>query len=246
MEFPIVGEKRAAPKGGAAAATASSAADPKQPKHTTTEASDAPAPFPVGSYASVALEPGLGVRGKEEGGLRGDVMSFNAAKGTCVVKQEGQIKGRGITFATSRLSSASRSFMADLVGRSGKAPLSLKRSANEVKRKKQDAEWQQQQAKRTVEKGAEQAEQEVKAAREGQAAAEDEAASVKKEEAPIFRGDPSEGHLTRKGLASAAAYLLMFLRGGAWGGTWACLAVQLLFLAPVVCPPPFTLLNDPI
>jgi hypothetical protein len=55
VEFPIVGEQSAAPKGGAAAATASSAADPKQPKHKTTEAGDASAPFPVGSYVSVAF-----------------------------------------------------------------------------------------------------------------------------------------------------------------------------------------------
>jgi hypothetical protein len=116
MEFPTVGEKRAAFKEGATVATASSAADPKQPKHTTTETGDAPAPFPVGSYDSVALEPGPGVRGKEEGGFRGDVVSFNAAKGTCVVKQEGQTKGRGITFATSRLCSPSRSYMANSAG----------------------------------------------------------------------------------------------------------------------------------
>ena len=50
-----------------------------------------------------------------------------------------------------------------------------------------------------MEKGAEQAEKEVEAAREGQAAAEDEAASTKKEAAAIFRGDPSDSHLTRKG-----------------------------------------------
>ena len=61
-----------------------------------------------------------------------------------MVKEEGKSYARGITFAMSRLSSASRSFMANLVGRSGKAPLSLKRSANEVKRKEEDAEWQQQ------------------------------------------------------------------------------------------------------